>query len=164
MRQPVEDGRQIAEKDELVRRRRHRHARRRHRRIQKLQEVSGGFGGLLGFAHEWANREKTFHSYELFARYVMPKFQDSLTWLDRSWDWTNANKEELMTGAKTAVFKAIADAGKADELPEDRRRQQRASSRRSGTRDGGDAACLRAARGWGEGAGGGGGAGELILP
>ena len=38
----------------------------------------GGFGGILFRAHEWANREQTLRSYELFARYVMPQFQGSL--------------------------------------------------------------------------------------
>ena len=27
--------------------------------IRKLQEVTGGFGVVLGFAHDWANREAT---------------------------------------------------------------------------------------------------------
>ncbi len=33
----------------------------------------GGFGGILFRAHEWANREQTLRSFELFARYVMPE-------------------------------------------------------------------------------------------
>jgi len=38
------------------------------RGIGRLQELSqGGFGGILFRAHEWANREKTLKSYELFA-------------------------------------------------------------------------------------------------
>ena len=49
------------------------------RGIERLQELSaGGFGGVLFRAHEWANREQTLKSYELFARYVMPRFQGSL--------------------------------------------------------------------------------------
>jgi len=46
------------------------------RGIEHLQRLSdGGFGGLLFRAHEWATREQTLRSYELFARYVMPRFQ-----------------------------------------------------------------------------------------
>ncbi len=84
--------------------------------IQRLLDISGGFGAVLGLAHDWADREKTLRSFELMARYVMPKFQDTATWINRSQSWTAANKEQLMTGAKTAVFKAIADAGKSDLL------------------------------------------------
>ena len=48
------------------------------KRIKEVIEVSGGgFGGLLVLAHEWASREKTLKSYEMLARYVMPKFQGS---------------------------------------------------------------------------------------
>ena len=38
--------------------------------IRSLQEVVGGFGVVLGFAHDWANREATLRSWDLFARYV----------------------------------------------------------------------------------------------
>ena len=45
--------------------------------IERLQGFSsGGFGGLLFRANEWADREQTLRSYELFARYVMPRFQE----------------------------------------------------------------------------------------
>ncbi len=84
--------------------------------IEKLLDVSGGFGCLLGLAHDWASREKTLRSFELMARYVMPRFQDTVAWIDRSVSWTSGRKEQLMTGAKTAVFKAIADAGATDQL------------------------------------------------
>src|SRR5947208_13496249 len=46
--------------------------------IERLLAASeGGFGGMMFRAHEWANREQTMKSYELFARYVMPRFQGS---------------------------------------------------------------------------------------
>lgn len=78
-------------------------------RIQKLQEVSGGFGCLLALAHEWTTWEKTLHSFELLARYVMPRFQDSTSWIDRSAEWAMATKGTLMDGARNAVMKAITD-------------------------------------------------------
>ena len=31
--------------------------------IRHLQELTGGFGVVLGFAHDWANREATFRSW-----------------------------------------------------------------------------------------------------
>ena len=46
--------------------------------IHRFDEATGGYGGLLIQAHEWATREKTLKSYELLARYVMPRFQGSL--------------------------------------------------------------------------------------
>ena len=46
--------------------------------IERLQERSGGFGGLMVWANEWAPRHKVRRSYELLARHVMPRFQGSL--------------------------------------------------------------------------------------
>lgn len=106
--QPVESGRQAAERliqfggiigtpDDAI------------ETIKRLQDLSGGFGTLLGLAHEWTTWEKTIHSYELMMRYVAPHFQDSVSWIDRSAGFARDNKTQLMTGATTAVLKAIAD-------------------------------------------------------
>ena len=56
--------------------------------IERLAEQSGGFGCYLLMAHEWANPEATRRSYELFARYVMPRFQNSATRLQASERWS----------------------------------------------------------------------------
>ncbi len=77
--------------------------------IKRLQEISGGFGCILTLGHEWASWERTMHSYELLARYVMPQFQDTLTWIDRSIEWSQENQGKLIMGAKTAVLKAITE-------------------------------------------------------
>ena len=42
-----------------------------------LAYTGGGAGAVLFRSHEWANREQTLRSYELFARWVMPRFQGS---------------------------------------------------------------------------------------
>ena len=63
--------------------------------IERLVERSGGFGGLLLLAHEWASREKILKSYELLARYVMPRFQDSLGGFVASQDRARAHSREL---------------------------------------------------------------------
>ena len=76
------------------------------RGIQRLEELSaGGFGGLLFRAHEWANREQTFRSYELFARYVMPHFQGSLDSLERSYA-DAVEKVEIITQAGNRAIEA----------------------------------------------------------
>jgi limonene 1,2-monooxygenase len=49
-------------------------------KLQALQERTG-VGGILITTKEWASREATWKSYELFARYVMPVFQGSLVGL-----------------------------------------------------------------------------------
>lgn len=63
--------------------------------IERLQEASGGFGGLLVLAHNWTTREKILRSYELLARYVMPHFQGSTVNQQRSNQWARERSEEL---------------------------------------------------------------------
>jgi limonene 1,2-monooxygenase len=81
--------------------------------IRRLQELSrGGFGGLLFRAHEWAPREETLRSYELFARYVMPQFQGSLTTIAGSNEWCQANRRTIFGPNVPAIQKAYQDAGR----------------------------------------------------
>jgi len=47
--------------------------------IRKLVGLTGGFGTVIGFAHDWANREATFRSWDLVARYVVPEVNGLLT-------------------------------------------------------------------------------------
>jgi limonene 1,2-monooxygenase len=76
--------------------------------IERLQGQSGGFGCFLQLAHNWANWEATKHSYELIARYVMPKFQDLNLNRDRSLTWAKNNREGFMGQAMAAVGSRIA--------------------------------------------------------
>ncbi len=65
--------------------------------INRLNEDSGGFGGIRVQASEWAaTPEQTHRSYELMACYVMPQFQGSLTSLARSQEWASENRLDLM--------------------------------------------------------------------
>jgi len=83
------------------------------RGIQRLQEYSGGgFGGVLFRAHEWANREQTLRSYELFARYVMPRFQGSLATVEDSNAWARENRKSIFGPNVEAVRRAFTDAGR----------------------------------------------------
>jgi limonene 1,2-monooxygenase len=40
-----------------------------------VKQSNGGFGAYLQLAHDWADTEAKFRSYELFARHVAPRFQ-----------------------------------------------------------------------------------------
>lgn len=77
--------------------------------IARLADQSGGFGTFLLMAHEWADREATLHSYELFAKYVAPRFAGSLPSLAASRDWAAANRPELIGAVGGAIMKAIED-------------------------------------------------------
>jgi limonene 1,2-monooxygenase len=71
--------------------------------IHRFDEATGGFGGLLLQANEWATREKTHKSYELLARYVMPRFQGSLVGIESSYNRSVTHSQELFA-ARTAAL------------------------------------------------------------
>ena len=89
--------------------------------IDRLQKQSGGFGTYLFTAHEWADREATLRSYELFSRYVAPRFQGSLDPLLASRDWVASHHDEMRgkqvaaQDAATQKYLAERDAAKRDE-------------------------------------------------
>jgi limonene 1,2-monooxygenase len=81
--------------------------------IERLAELSeGGFGGLLFRAHEWAPRHETLKSYELFARYVMPRFQGSLDTIRASNEWARANRRGIFGPNVEAIRRAFTDSGR----------------------------------------------------
>ena len=82
--------------------------------IQHLVYLSGGFGSLLCFAHEWAPLPKVLHSYELLMHYVAPHFQGHMERLTWARDFVEDNRRGIF-GA-TPMAKAFGDAGK--EMPE----------------------------------------------
>jgi limonene 1,2-monooxygenase len=75
--------------------------------VRHLQELTGGFGVVLGFAHDWANHEATMRSWELVARYVIPELDGSLRPLRASADYVHDNQSELIAGASAAVMQKI---------------------------------------------------------
>ncbi len=83
--------------------------------IETIVERSGGIGGVLGLAHEWATTEQTHRSFELFARHVAPRFQGQLAPIEQSRDWVEAHMREVFGATPAAMERAFTDAGK--ELP-----------------------------------------------
>ena len=76
-------------------------------KIQALVDQSGGFGAFLFMAHNWANFAATKHSYDLFARYVAPKFQDLNVGREASMAWVKENKNDFTMQARMAVAARI---------------------------------------------------------
>ena len=79
--------------------------------IERMQEATGGFGGYLVLAHDWADREATLRSYELMGRHVIPQFNGQLAPLRRSYDTVVANKRSYGGPALESIRKAYEDAG-----------------------------------------------------
>ena len=77
--------------------------------MHRLEESTGGFGGLLVQATEWGTREQVMHSYELIARYVMPQFQGSIASLEDSQRRSASIREELDAMRQKAMTRATED-------------------------------------------------------
>ena len=85
--------------------------------VRHLYELTGGFGVVLGFAHDWANREATARSWDLVARYVIPELNGQLRPLRASAEHLHEHKAELMAGASAAVMqKILANPRAADAM------------------------------------------------
>jgi len=78
-----------------------------------VRHSEGGFGGFLFRAHDWADREQTWRSYELFARWVMPRFQQSLDTVAESYDWVVSNRKTIFGPNVDALRRAFTDSGRA---------------------------------------------------
>ncbi|MEC9365779.1 MAG: LLM class flavin-dependent oxidoreductase [Chloroflexota bacterium] len=63
------------------------------KKIQEMIDVTGGFGAVIGFAHDWANRENTKKSWDLVARYVVPEINSMLVDYRDSIEFVVNNRE-----------------------------------------------------------------------
>ncbi|WP_197378963.1 LLM class flavin-dependent oxidoreductase [Mycolicibacterium mengxianglii] len=75
--------------------------------ISGLLEQSGGFGTLLLLGHDWADPAATYHSYDLFARKVIPHFKGQLAAPHASHEWAKGKRDQLLGRAGEALVNAI---------------------------------------------------------
>ena len=59
-------------------------------------------------AHDWANTRATEQSFELFARYVMPRFSGLNASRDASVEWVMGKRGDWQVEATDATMKAFA--------------------------------------------------------
>jgi limonene 1,2-monooxygenase len=71
--------------------------------LERLETQSGGFGCFLHLAHNWADWNETKRSYELFARYVMPRFQQLNVNREASMQWATENRPTFIGAMGNAI-------------------------------------------------------------
>jgi len=88
--------------------------------IRQMEEITGGFGMVLSFAHDWANPEATRRSWDLIARHVIPEINGAIEPMRASQNWVRENRESFQRAGEAIVSKimdndraaaALADAG-----------------------------------------------------
>jgi limonene 1,2-monooxygenase len=75
-------------------------------RIKAVLALSGGFGTVIGFVHDWANPENTRRSWDMVARYVVPEINGYLAGLRQSRDYVATNRG-VFNRARAAVMAKI---------------------------------------------------------
>ena len=75
--------------------------------LEKYWDKTGGFGCFLQLATNWAEFENTKKSYELFARYVMPKFASRNSQREQSLLHMHRNREDYSESYRSASQAAI---------------------------------------------------------
>lgn len=76
--------------------------------IERLEQQSGGFGAFLFMDHNWAGWDAKRKSYEMFARYVAPRFQGLNSNREASLTWAAENRPRFMGEAMAAVGTRVA--------------------------------------------------------
>src|SRR5688572_14285358 len=77
-------------------------------RIKSVLAISGGFGTVVGFVHDWANPENTMRSWDMVARYVVPEINGYLAGLRTSREFV-ADNREYFNRARDAVMAKITE-------------------------------------------------------
>ena len=86
-------------------------------KIQEMIEITRGFGAVIGFAHDWANRENTKKSWDLVARYVIPAINSMLDDYRDSYNFVINNRDTWLR-ANDARFKNVAEHESAAKVME----------------------------------------------
>ena len=86
-------------------------------RIQQLLEITGGFGCVVGFVHDWASRENTRRSWDMVARYVIPEVNGLLSSYRESHKFVTEHRE-YWDRANDAVMMKIQENERAADVME----------------------------------------------
>ncbi|MFV0259358.1 MAG: LLM class flavin-dependent oxidoreductase [Acidimicrobiales bacterium] len=76
-------------------------------RIREMDEVTGGFGVMMGFINDWANPEATRRSWDLVARHVIPEINGQLTPMRASTRFVQENRESFERAGKAIISKIM---------------------------------------------------------
>ena len=85
-------------------------------RIKSVLEVSGGFGTLVGFVHDWANPENTMRSWDMVARYVIPEINGYVSKLRESQKFLIDNRAVFDRAGQAIMAKIMENKDAAEAL------------------------------------------------
>ena len=86
--------------------------------IRNLQKITGGFGTVVGFIHDWANPANTAKSWDMVARYVIPEVNGMLDAYRESQRHVIQNREIFDRAGEAVMQKIMAHERAAAALNE----------------------------------------------
>jgi limonene 1,2-monooxygenase len=86
------------------------------KRLKSVLEISGGFGTVIGFVHDWANPENTMRSWDMVARYVIPEMHGHLAGLRKSQKFVSTNRDVFERSREAVMAKIMENESAAAAL------------------------------------------------
>jgi limonene 1,2-monooxygenase len=91
--------------------------------IRQMAEVTGGFGTVIGFVHDWANPEATARSWDLVARYVVPEVNGLLDGYRESQKYVIEHRESFERAGQAIVSKIMENERAVEAMKESTKAQ-----------------------------------------
>ena len=86
--------------------------------IRDMREVTGGFGTVIGFAHDWANPEATRRSWDMVARYVVPEVNGYLDGYRESQRYVVEHRDSFERAGEAVLAKIMENEKAAKAMAE----------------------------------------------
>ena len=103
-------------------------------RIREMMEITGGFGCVIGFVHDWANRENTRRSWDMVARYVIPQVNGLLDDYYESHRFVTDNRDTWNRATQAVRTKILENERAAEALAVDEAKEKAAKEAEAGQR------------------------------
>lgn len=87
--------------------------------IRKMYELTGGFGTVIGFVHDWCTPEQNFRSWDRVARYVVPEINGYLNAYRASQRDVIENRDVFDRAGEAVVSKIMENDKAVAALAED---------------------------------------------
>ncbi|MDA1075093.1 MAG: LLM class flavin-dependent oxidoreductase [Proteobacteria bacterium] len=87
--------------------------------IRAMVKLTGGFGTVIGFAHDWANRQDTSRSWDLVARYVIPEVNGMLDQYRESQKYVIEHRDVFDRAGQAVIQKIMENKRAVAAMAED---------------------------------------------
>ncbi|MBW2279538.1 MAG: LLM class flavin-dependent oxidoreductase [Deltaproteobacteria bacterium] len=84
--------------------------------IRQMQEITAGFGTVIGFVHDWANPEATARSWDLVARHVVPEINGFTQSYRESQKYVIEHRESFDRAGQAIVAKIMENERAVDAM------------------------------------------------